>query len=335
MDRPEERLALIELEGRDGRVGRAIDVWQWPVTLGRALDNHIVIDDPHVAAHHARIAPDEQGRVTLTVLESRNGVGHGKQRIASGQAFPLPDGGTTLQMGATRLRLRLPGEVLAAEQPLAGLGGLSNVQLLGVGAALLALMWANHWVGLDPGADFAAWLPALVGLPVALAGWCGIWALMSKLFQHRFDFAGHLRVALPWLLASALIDMAWPQIAAALGSRWLWQLSAPLQALLLALLVRAHLSLLLPGHQRAVNAAVAAFTLVGGGIALAATQRSSDSFSSQPYMSTLPLPALRLAGTVPPATLVQDMAPLADRLAQRVKKARLDDEEDGPDGSSD
>ena len=46
-------------------------------------------------------------------------------------------------------------------------------------------------------------------------------------------------------------------------------------------------------------------------------------------MSTLPLPALRLAGTVPTATLMQDMTPLAARLAQRVKKTKQDDSDDG------
>ena len=44
-------------------------------------------------------------------------------------------------------------------------------------------------------------------------------------------------------------------------------------------------------------------------------------------MSTLPLPALRLAGTVPTQALVQEMAPLAEALAERVKRAKKDDSE--------
>ena len=43
MDHAPERLALIEVEGRDGRIGRAVDVLRWPLTLGRALDNHLVV----------------------------------------------------------------------------------------------------------------------------------------------------------------------------------------------------------------------------------------------------------------------------------------------------
>lgn len=53
------RLALIELLERDGRVSRVLDVHAWPLCLGRALDNDLVIDDPHLAAHHATLAVAE------------------------------------------------------------------------------------------------------------------------------------------------------------------------------------------------------------------------------------------------------------------------------------
>jgi hypothetical protein len=44
-------------------------------------------------------------------------------------------------------------------------------------------------------------------------------------------------------------------------------------------------------------------------------------------MSTLPMPALRLAGTVPTQVLVQDIGSLAEALAQRVKRAKQEDSE--------
>jgi hypothetical protein len=329
MDRADERLALIEIFERDGRAARAVDVRRWPLTIGRALDNAVVLDDPYAAAHHAQLDVDAQGRVVLQVLECRNGVAHAGRRVGAGESLVLPEGGATLLVGTTRLRLRLAAEVLAPEKPLPGPVRGHWVPLLGCAMALLGLQAAVHWLQLDPGADYSSWLSLAVGLPVAVAAWCGLWALMSKLFQHRFDFAGHLRIALPGLLAIGATEALWPQLSASVGAAWLWQLSAPLQGLLGALLVRAHLGHVLPSHQRAVSVVVATLALAGGAISLALTQRSSDSFTSAPYMSTLPLPALRWAGTVPTAALVQEMAPLAGMLAQRVKKAREDDEEEG------
>ncbi len=336
MDRPEHRLALIELQERDARSGRSVDrvvdVWQWPLTLGRALDNHVVLDDPHVAAHHAVLSPDEDGQLMVLPLPSRNGVlldGVLLGGIHATARTPVPAKGAVLQLGATRLRLRLPATVLAAEQPLPRQASAGRLATAGLMLGVFLLLLADHALTLDPGGDYAAWLPAFVGLPAALLTWCGLWALMSKLFQHRFDFSGHLRILLPWMLAITLADLLWPQAAAAIAAPWLWKLGAPLQALLAAGLVRAHLAHVLPLHQRSVNLGVAAMLVVGGALSLAGTWRSTDSLSPAPYMSTLPMPALRLAGTVPSATLVQDMAPLAAQLAQRVNKARKDEEDEG------
>ena len=322
---PLDRIALIELQERDGRITRVIDVHGWPLTIGRALANHIVIDDPYIAAQHARLTQDADGRILLSVLDPRNGVSIDSRRVDAARPLRLPAAGAVLQMGATRVRLRLPAEVLAPQKPLPGLTRGQALRPLLAGAGLMALEAAGQWLSLDPGADYAAWLPTLVGLPLALAAWSGLWALLSKLFQHRFDFSGHLHIALPWLLAISLAGMLLPQIAAALDAPWLWQLAAPLQAVLAALLLRAHLNHALPNHTRAVGGAVAACLLVGSGISLLSAQRTSDSLRSAPYMSTLPTPALRLAGSVPSAKLVEQMGPLAGRLAQRAKKARDED----------
>lgn len=328
MDRAEERLALIECFERDGRPGRTIDVHGWPVTLGRSLDNQVVLDDDHVAARHARLELGERGQVTLVVGDTANGVVADGRRHAAGAQVPLPAAGATLVLGQTRLRLRLRGEVLAPEKPLPA--AAASPWLLALPLLVLAL--AELGVSLDPGADLTAWLPVLVGLPAAVGLWCGLWALLSKVFQHRFDFAGHLRIALPWLLALQVADLVLPQLGAALAWPWLWRLAAPLQVLLAALWVRAHLVQVLPLHRRAVTVAVLGVTLAGSAISLSFTQRASDSFSRAPYMSTLPLPALRLSGTVPPARLVEDMAALAEPLARRVQKARDDEEADSSGG---
>lgn len=328
MERPEERVALIEWLDRDGHVQRGADVQRWPLSLGRALDNTVVLDDPHVAAHHATVQPDAEGRLQLLALPSINGVRLGGRAVA-GQA-PLPEGTAELQLGATRLRLRTAGAALAPERALPQAGTASVPRTLLAGLGVLALTLGETWLGLDPGADYSAWLPLLLGLPAAAALWCGAWALLSKLFQHRFDFAGHLRILLPWLLATTLVEQLWPLLSAGLALPGLWMAGSALQGLLLVLLTHAHLRHTLPQHQRTVTAAVAALALTGAAFSTALTWRSHDSLVATPYMSTLPLPALRWAGTVPSATLVDGLAPLAGQLAARVAEARKDDDEAEP-----
>ena len=323
------RLALIELVEREGHPARLVDVCAWPLSLGRALDNDIVLDDPHVAAHHAKLELAEDGRIALRVLASCSGVRLGGRPVDAHTPLSLPADGALLLMGTTQVRLRLPGEVLAPERLLADHAGGSITRTLLLGAALMALLCAQHAVSLDPGADFSAWLPTLFGLPLVVMGWCGLWALLSKLFQHRFDFNGHLRIALPWMLGFGLLEALWPQLAAALNWPAMWQLAPALEAVGGALLVHAHLRHTLPTRPRAESAAVASLLLLGGGISLASNLRTYGRPYSAPYMSTLPLPALRLAGTVPAATLVQDLAPLAAQLARRAMQAREEDRDDG------
>ena len=333
MDRPEDRLALIECFEREGRPARVLDVWHWPLTLGRAMDNHIVLDDPFVAAHHARIEALPEGGPRLQVLHTTNGVRVDGQRLAAGASLDLPAQGATLQIGASQLRLRLPGERLAPEKPLPTRG--TALAPLAMGVVLWALVLARHGIGLDPGAEVTRWLPAALGLPAVVAGWCALWALLSKLFTHRFDFAGHLRIVLPWLVGLEISELLCQQLGAMWGWPWLWRLAAPLEVLLGAGMVRAQLVHLLPQHGRSLTAAVAAALAVGGGISLHLTHRATDRLSRPPYMSTLPLPALHSATRTDAAQLVQGLAPLAEALARRVQKARDDEAEDGDEGGGD
>ena len=344
MDRPEDRVALITLLDREGCALRSVDVHAWPLTIGRALDQQLVLDDASVAAQHATLAPDADGRLQLTVGTSVNGAWLNGQHLAAGQTQAMPQQPSTLQFGHSKLLLRQRSETLAPEQPLpahllrgakpnhAVWGGLHpGAQLWLVSALLLAALVAQHALSLDPGAYFTAWLPALVGLPAAVMAWCATWALLSKLFQHRFEFTAHLHIALPGLLLIEVLDALLPLVAASLGWPWLWRLTPPLRALLMAWVVYRHLALLMPHQPQRAAAAMVAATVVGGAISLAFTHRSTDRFSAPAYMSSLPLPLLDATRAVPAADLVQQLAPLASRLKQRVLKARDDDAPDNDD----
>lgn len=329
------RLALIELLERDGRVSRVLDVHAWPLSMGRALDNDLVIDDPHVAPHHATLRPDGEGALQLQVGDTRNGLLLGGQPLLAGQSASLPAAGALLQLGTLRLRVRLPAEVLAAEKPLPvhRLAGWSAVAAAAAGLAAVSV--AERWVGLDPGSDLSAWVPLLVGLPTVLIGWVGLWALASKLFQHRFDFAGHLRIALPWLLAVSLAEALLEPLAASLGWPGLWRMSPVVQALLGVALLRAHLLQVLPHSRRAVTGAAMAAAVAGLALNMTLTHRQTDRLSRPPYMSSLPLPGLLLSTPDAPQALVQDLAALGAQLAQRVDKAKAEEAADGSDAAAD
>ena len=112
-----ERLAQAEVVDAVGHGVRLIDVRAWPLTIGRAIDNHVVLPDPHVAAHHASVAPDADGPLRLNVGDSRNGVRveHGRKRFHLGaNEHAILPAGARLHLGHSRLLLRLPHDPVPA-----------------------------------------------------------------------------------------------------------------------------------------------------------------------------------------------------------------------------
>ena len=94
-----ETLALIETLDRDGQPRQVLRVSQWPVRIGRAIDCDLVLDDPHVAAHHATLALREDG-VHVEPAASVNGVRLGRAAIAPGST-PLLPASSVMTLGAT------------------------------------------------------------------------------------------------------------------------------------------------------------------------------------------------------------------------------------------
>jgi hypothetical protein len=102
-------------KGRGGRAPRKLVVTQGalagtsvplgdqPITIGRAPDSTIVLDDDYVSHRHARIAPDAQGRWIVEDLGSTNGTYLDRQRLTG----PSPvSAGTPIRIGKTVVELR-------------------------------------------------------------------------------------------------------------------------------------------------------------------------------------------------------------------------------------
>lgn len=310
---------------------RTLDVHAWPVRLGRALDNTWVLDDPHVAAHHATLLPASDGRLLVQVGDTANGVLLGRHRLPRGARQVLPEDGALLQLGATRLRLRLPQETLLPELPLA------LPRVAGRLLWLLLLAWflaqvLHRAVALDPGADLVQWLPWLLGLPTGLALWCGMWALGSKLFGHGFELASHGAIALTGLLVYELVDLVLPFTAAAFGWPLLWQVHRQWLLPLLAMaVVRAHLQQLLPQRRRLVDGVLGTVLVAGLVVNAVVNQRQRGDIFDAPYMHTLPPPALQWQRPVPVPQATEALKALRQAQdARAAEAAERDTEGEGP-----
>lgn len=323
------RLAQAEVVDAVGHGVRLIDVQAWPLTIGRALDNHIVLPDPHVATHHATVAPDADGQLRVSVGDSRNGVrierGHSTALLRANEQAPLP-AGARLHLGHSQLQLRLPQDPLAAELPL--LPGLAaGSRWLAPGLALLALAWllATRWIGSDADTKWNEYLvPALAG-GAALFIWCLVWGLASKLFTGRFTMTPHLRLALVFGLAMQGIDLLLMVFAFSLDWPLLSHLRPAATFVVGALWLTQHLRQVLPKHTRAAAAWVAACTVLGFAVALVSTWRRHDRLLEELYAPDLMPPAWRLARGAPVKEMVNDLRTLEQPLRERAAKAQAED----------
>ncbi len=68
---------------------RSLDL-DGPVTIGRAPDNSLQIEDPFCSARHARLSPHQDGFL-LEDLDSKNGVEVGQQPVSGSQLLRTDD----------------------------------------------------------------------------------------------------------------------------------------------------------------------------------------------------------------------------------------------------
>lgn len=85
-------------------VGVTVTLTSQPVTLGRASDNTVVLDDEFVSAHHARVFQDPRsGSWAVEDFKSTNGTFVNEQRISGAVMLPA---GVPVRIGATTFELR-------------------------------------------------------------------------------------------------------------------------------------------------------------------------------------------------------------------------------------
>ena len=170
----------IEVLSRDGHVHWRQRVDADEARIGRAYDNDVVLDDPHVAAHHLRVGPDATGALAAEDLGSVNGLyAEGDTRRV--ERLPVRDG-QGLRIGRTVLRVRLAGEAVAAERPLA-----PPRSHAAWGAACFAVVVAwllvSNWLALTNEPTFTKVVAPLLPFVVLLGLWTGIWALLGRVFS--------------------------------------------------------------------------------------------------------------------------------------------------------
>lgn len=139
-DRPAsyEASDVLRLVGKGGPYdGRVFELPPGELTLGRAVDNMIVLDDPSLSRKHARVRRASVGRIEVEDLGSSNGTYVNGRKVGRATAGP----GDVVRFGDLIFRVRganIGGDGTEVWKSALLWGGLV-VLLLGVGALVVAL----------------------------------------------------------------------------------------------------------------------------------------------------------------------------------------------------
>jgi hypothetical protein len=208
----------IEVLSRHGEVAARERIDAPEARVGRAFDNDVVVDDPHVAPHHLRIFRAEDGELVAEDLGSVNGLypEHGAARV---ERLPLARE-PGIRIGRTILRVHDAAHAVAPEKPLTP-PRAHAAWAAGLGIAVIALLFAIEWLGVTAERSPNVLLLPLIGFAAVVVVWSGLWALLSRILFGQARFALQLRIALTVCLAFLLWDqagewlsygLAWPQL---------------------------------------------------------------------------------------------------------------------------
>ena len=318
-------MTFLEVLDRRGRLLARHRVDQWPVTVGRAYANDVIVDDPYVCPAHVRLSRNGETGIVVEDLGSVNGtrVEPGGGRIAH-EVVPA---GARLRIGNTVLRVRdAETRVPPAMVQSAG-GGAESFARTPVAVAcwllLLPVLLNATFVQSYERPEALGVAGTGIFLVLAVAAWAGAWALVTRIVAHEWRFLAHVGVTCVYLAIQLVADFVRGYVAFLLGDTWPGMVLEALCDLLpYVWLFIAHLAVVGTASRRRGVVVAAGVALMLIGLATFMSHWTARQFSSViQFDGTLePFPSAWLPGA-PIDRLVADI-PELEREVRRLAGER-------------
>lgn len=190
-------LGYIEVLDSKGNVLERRPIDSFPIHIGRAYNNEVVIDDPYVCPAHVTVELDDRGSLIARDLNSVNGL-----RLGSGGKKRLPmlalNSGSQFQIGHTILRYRsfdhaLAPTLLDRENGTSFFGSPYIAAFAGI--MVFALLCLEGFLGSVERVTIAGIVSEPLVTFATLFLWAGLWTLAGRVILSRFYFFEHVTIA--------------------------------------------------------------------------------------------------------------------------------------------
>ncbi len=325
--------AVLELVERGHRLAMALPVYAWPCTIGRAATNDLVLTDPsigpsHVRLHQPNAGHPNAGQYEVEVLDSTNGVWHGRRHYSAGERFVWQPGQRLTLGRGVQLNLRSTAQPLPATQrwrPFSRAQGLLTAMAL----VLLVLLSAwTTWLGATETGALARQLPAiLLWMLGGLLVWTLGWSMMGKLFTGVTGFWRHVCIASVGMVAMALLDVLLSVTGFAMSWPMLSRFASLASFTLMAVVIWFHLRAATLVSARTLALAVGGLLVLGISAKLGLQWQTQKRLGDNLYMSTMLPPEWRWAPTTSVDQFMQGTNSMREQLQNRSQLEKDDDEE--------
>lgn len=189
-------LGYIEILDAKGGVIERVPVGSFPIAIGRAYSNDVILNDPYVCPVHLAIGPDEEGRLIARDLNSVNGL----RADAREKRVPFLE----LRSGSEFLIGHTPLRFCSVDHPLAATvvdreNGKSRLYspyvAVVAGAAIFLLLCLDAYLSTVERVTIATVVTEPLTTFAMLLIWSGSWALASRIIVSRFYFPQHVAIA--------------------------------------------------------------------------------------------------------------------------------------------
>jgi hypothetical protein len=159
--------------------------------IGRAYDNDVILNEPHVSALHAILEEDAKGQWWLHDCDSKNGIrSHRYHKLSE---LTEVYSGDEFQLGRVRLRFYRPDHPVREALDLGLTDSALNyfsrpvpflLQIVFLLASLFLLEYNRFYDALE----WKEFLPKLLVAPTLALFWASIWAVAGRLLRHEPRF---------------------------------------------------------------------------------------------------------------------------------------------------
>jgi hypothetical protein len=312
---------FVEILSRSGEVEHRYRLDQLPIQIGRGYQNHVILEDEHVAANHAVIERNEEGTLQIRDLASHNGLVFFGRR----QSEVELNGNSVVRLGQTHIRVRLSDFEVTPE-----VIDRSNYQWEGWRPALVGflaisfLAISTAWLAQLENFSLLTYLQTCLSMLSVGVLWSGIWAAANRLFARHPRFGRHLFIA-----ACAMVSLqAWESISSLLAFMFSWEVLTRygnhIEILIICITIYFHLCTLKRRYPRKLLIAAFICSALGSGLLLMSRHKNTGGFSEELYMGDLFNPALRVSGEKSADAFIDNAAKLKAQVERERQKAEPD-----------